>query len=450
MDSASEGQSRAPPDVTARRYRAIRLRVFAATWLAYAGFYLTRKSFSVAKVALARPEHGGFSLGSMTLVDTGYLLAYAVGQFAAGVAGDRFGTRRLVLGGMLVSIVVAVASGCASSVVMMAALLAVQGLCQSCGWAPLAKNVGEFFSRGERGRVMGLWCTNYAIGGFAASMLAAAAADACGWRWAFWVNAAALGGVAGVFWLWQVDRPECVGLPPVEEYTGEAVPVINPTETPAEEPEGSWHVVAEVYRSPMVWLLAAVYFLIKPSRYLVMLWSPLYVSERLGTGAVTSAAVGSMFDLAGPAGVLLGGWLSDRVFAARRIPPMVLCLAGVAALLFAFPFLPDSSLALGTGFFFVGFLLYVPDSLVSGTAAVDFGTKRGASTAAGLINGCGSLGAVAGNALPWLVQRTLSDGGPVWGWVFALLGGSIILAAALLVPQWNTVPATAPRQASRS
>ncbi|MEI6636681.1 MAG: MFS transporter, partial [Planctomycetota bacterium] len=116
----------------------------------------------------------------------------------------------------------------------------------------------------------------------------------------------------------------------------------------------------------------------------------------------------------------------------------------------AFPFLPDSALALGTGFFFVGFLLYVPDSLVSGTAAVDFGTKRGASTAAGLINGCGSLGAVAGNALPWLVQRTLSDGGPVWGWVFALLGGSIILAAALLVPQWNTVPATAPRQASRS
>lgn len=434
----------------AARYRRYRFRVFCATWLAYAGFYFTRKSFSVAKVFLQDPANGGFSKGDMTLIDNGYLMAYAVGQFLAGVAGDRWGTRRVVLTGTLVSIAAAVGCGFTTGVGLMTVLLVVQGLCQACGWAPLAKNVGEFFSQGERGRVMGLWCSNYALGGFAAALLAAAAAEAGGWRWSFWANAAALAALASVFWLWQVDRPESVGLPPVEEFKGEPVPVLDPSETPAEEPEGSWHVIAEVCSSPMVWLLAAVYFLIKPTRYLVMFWSPLYVSERLGTGAITSAAVGSMFDLAGPAGVLLGGWLSDRVFATRRVPPMVICLIGVAALLFAFPLLPDSAAALGVAFFLIGFLLYVPDSLTSGVAAVDFGTRRGAATAAGIINGCGSIGAVAGNALPWLVERSLGTGGAAWNWVFVLLGAAVVAAAVLLLPQWHTVPAVAPRASSRS
>ncbi|SVB89246.1 uncharacterized protein METZ01_LOCUS242100, partial [marine metagenome] len=35
------------------RYTHWRWRIFFVTWLAYAGFYLTRKSFAVAKVGLA-------------------------------------------------------------------------------------------------------------------------------------------------------------------------------------------------------------------------------------------------------------------------------------------------------------------------------------------------------------------------------------------------------------
>ena len=35
-----------------------------------------------------------------------------------------------------------------------------------------------------------------------------------------------------------------------------------------------------------------------------------------------------------------------------------------------------------------------PDSIVSGTAAADFGTSKGASTASGIVNGMGSVGAI--------------------------------------------------------
>ena len=150
-----------------------------------------------------------------------------------------------------------------------------------------------------------------------------------------------------------------------------------------------------------------------------------------------------MFDLAGPLGVLFGGFVSDKVFNSRRIPISVIALLAVATLLFFFNDLPANRWAIGLGFFGIGFLLYIPDSLVSGTAAIDFGTKKGASTAAGLINGCGSIGAIIGGTLPGLLEEGLGKGVYIWGYVFNGLGFSILVAALLLLPRWNALPATA-------
>ena len=93
------------------RYERYRWQIFCITWLAYAGFYLTRKSFSVAKIELAKPEVLGMSNVELAWIDGAYLTAYAAGQFVWGISGDRFGTRKVVLIGMLCSVVTAVAMG---------------------------------------------------------------------------------------------------------------------------------------------------------------------------------------------------------------------------------------------------------------------------------------------------------------------------------------------------
>jgi OPA family sugar phosphate sensor protein UhpC-like MFS transporter len=255
-----------------RRYERWRWQVFGITWLAYAGFYLTRKSFSVAKIELADPAVMGLDKTQMSWADGGYAVAYAGGQFVLGALGDRFGTRTVVLLGMLASIVTALLTGAAGSALTIVVLLTAQGLCQSSGWGPLTKNVGEFFARGERGRVLGVWCSNYAVGGLIASALAGIAAQAFGWHYAFWVPAGGLTVVCVLFYFLQRDRPEEVGLPPVEQYCGEAETVAGSGDTPADEPEGSAAVIAAVLANPMVWLLAAVYFLLKPARYLILAW----------------------------------------------------------------------------------------------------------------------------------------------------------------------------------
>ena len=571
------------------RYERYRWQIFFITWLAYAGFYLTRKSFAVAKIELAKPEVMGISTAEMAWIDGSYLVTYAMGQFLWGICGDRFGTRPVILTGMLASVVTAAAMGASSLVVLLGVLLCLQGVCQSTGWAPLTKNIGNFFSQGERGRVMGFWCTNYALGGVMASALAgwsiewvgqqrlleyqpdkhpsyeavvkvtasqgrdkqtaltiygflqmaettrlpvaeaagkfdarlkdeqtssavrAAALSALyaledprfdaalkfasaskdnvliqaakllddkiqkektpqnrlrqdqnqtwedqkkvlatieqtargsiegmlGWRHAFWVPAAVLLGIWGLFLVLQRNRPEDVGLPPIEEYHGEQEAVLDERETSDEQPEGSWTVFREVLTNRMVLLLAAVYFFLKPTRYLVLFWSPFYINERLGTGAASSGILGSMFDLAGPISVLFGGYMSDKVFGSRRMPMSVLSLIGTSVLLFFFPYLPDTKLSLGLGFFGIGFLLYIPDSLVSATAAIDFGTKKGASTATGMINGFGSIGAIAGGTMRGWVED--------FHVIFVILSVSTMIAACLLLPKWNALPATVDR-----
>ena len=90
--------------------------------------------------------------------------------------------------------------------------------------------------------------------------------------------------------------------------------------------------------------------------------------------------------------------------------------------------------------FAMGFLVFIPDSLISGAAAIDFGTKKGASTANGLINGMGSLGQMLGVLLPGSVESILGQGQNVWTVIFIGLGVSLALAGLMLTPQWNRLP----------
>jgi len=369
------------------KYERWRWTIFGVTWLAYAGFYLTRKAFSVAKNELKKPEALGLTKAQMSEMDGAYSAVYALGQFFWGPLGDRYGTRKVVLFGMMASIVTAAIMGTLSTAFWMGVMFAAQGMWQASGWAPLGKNMGEFFSQRERGGVMGFWCTSYALGGFIASIVAGYAVKSHGWRYAFYVSADLLTVIWILFLLLQRNRPEDLDLPPIEQYHGEPETVIDVKEKPAQENEETWQVISSVLRNRMVWYLGAVYFLVKPTRYLLLFWSPVYIAERLGTDTLQSGWLSSMFDLAGPIGTLVGGIMSDKLFQSKRMPVSVLALLSLAALMLVFPFIPLSRLGMGLGMFAMGFLVFIPDSLISGTAAIDFGTRKVAPTANGLING---------------------------------------------------------------
>ena len=100
---------------------------FAITWLAYFGFYLTRKSFSVAKIENRRGNRHRLDASANGLIDGAFLTAYAIGQFVWGVAGDKYGTRKIILGGMLCSVLTAVGMGVSSTALVFGLFFFLQG-----------------------------------------------------------------------------------------------------------------------------------------------------------------------------------------------------------------------------------------------------------------------------------------------------------------------------------
>jgi OPA family sugar phosphate sensor protein UhpC-like MFS transporter len=196
-----------------------------------------------------------------------------------------------------------------------------------------------------------------------------------------------------------------VGLEPIEAHHNEAPDVIA-------SGENSWQTIGRVITNPMVILLALVYLLVKPARYAILLWGPKYMNAKLGSGMAESGVLSALFELAGPLSAIACGFLSDKIFQTRRIPVCVIGLLLLGVVLLGFNFLPPSRWVLGGSFFLIGLLLFGPDSMITGTAAVDFGTKKGASTASGVINGMGSVGAILGGTIP--VSSMNAGAGPVY------------------------------------
>ena len=435
------------------RFERWRWTTFAVTWLIYACFYLTRKCFSVAKIAFPDDVRVTLTRADYGLVDSAYLTTYMVGQFLFGALGDRFGPRRVLLFGISLSIATAVAYGFSTSLIVMVLLGISQGIAQSTGWSNTVKVMGSWFSQRERGRVIGWWCTHYAIGAAVALPFAGYLMTAFGtprpageagseiipyWPAAFWGSAAALAVVLLITWLLLRDRPEDVGLSSIEEYHGEEESVILEGDRPTDEPDRSWKLIGEVLRVPGIWLLGMAYFFIKLTRYALYFWGPKYIHESLGADAQASTIIAAALPIGGVVGVIVTGYVSDYCFQSRRAPVAILSLL-LTAVVMLLGFTQITNDALMAGFFFlIGVFLFGPDTLISGTAAMDLGTKKGAGTAAGFVNGVGSLGAILGGWLPGVI--TTEDD---WTSLFYIFVVGILLSALVLTPLWKKKPARA-------
>jgi sugar phosphate permease len=412
----------------AAELRVWRAKILASTWMAYAGLYFCRKPFYVAKLTLAHDLH--LETSQLGEIGTAYLVAYTIGQFLAAGLGQRRGARVVLLGGMAVSIGCNVAFAFANNYWTLFTFMFVNGLAQATGWPSVVGTIGRWTRRAERGTLMGFWGTCYQLGGVAATSWAGFWLARQGTKGAFLAASMVLFAAWVVVALWQRNRPEDVGLPPVEEQTEEEVEA----DAAADRGEGP-----SPWTRPLIINLALIgvfYFGVKFIRYALWSWAPFLLESRFGMAADEAGYLSTLFDLAGFAGVVFAGIVSDRFFNGHRTLPSFLMLIGMMLGCAALGILGP----LGIGWFgaslaLIGFMLFGPDSLLSGAGAVDLGSPRMAVAVAGIINGMGSAGAVVQELV---VARLLDDAGNSMGPVFAVLwGASALSISALAVVLWR-------------
>ena len=390
-------------------------RVFVATWLAYAAYYFSRKPFFLAKSLLENDY--GWDTATLGMLGSVYLIAYTVGQFAAGGIGTARGPRVLLVGGMFVTAVANMALGWANNTWTFALFMAINGMAQATGWAGGVGTMASWFKREQRGTVMGFWSTNFQVGGVLASGFAAYMLDAYGVKTAFmagsWVTLMAW----AVVLLWQRNEPADVGLS-LDDAAGDS----------ASSDDGD----ADRWTSRLViniGLIGLFYFFVKFIRYALWSWAPYLLNTEYGLDIDDAGYLSVVFDAAGIAGVIAAGFLSDRLFNGRRTTVSVLFLVAMTLSCGLLASLGRSELLwFGISLGLIGFSLYGPDALMSGAGAMDVGSRRQAVAAAGIINGMGSCGAVFQEFVLGTVLKTGTA-----ETVFAILFASAILAVVCLL-----------------
>jgi len=540
-----------------REYRLWRYRVFALSWLAYGGFYLCRKNFSIAMPLLSQDQ--GFTKDDFAMVLFFYSLFYALGQFYNGFLSDKFGPRLIVGIGLFLSVLANIFMGFGAALLVFGFLLCINGIGQSTGWSGTVKNMAPWFRRKERGVVMSWWSTCYVIGAVAAAGLATFVVthplllrasdlkDPSGlaiqlrdeqnslseylreqfsfesrqllstydgtspvsealrqamvtelnavlqgpwlydkqrfagirlsertstnlenllkktpeerkkelkdrnriyfnktlleetypqkfklkWRRAFLVPSVVLALIALCFISFTRNKPTDVGLSEIVENDSTNNESARGARISAEL--SSREILALVLRNPVVWLISLMYFFTKMGRYALFFWLPLYMVEHLGYSLAEAGYTSILYEAAGFAGIIAAGYVSDKLFQARRMPVGALGMWGLAIVCFFHPQLAAwSHLGNAIGISLIGFFTYGPDALMSGAAAIDAGSPKAAGLAAGVINGVGSLGQVMSGFIVAYITSKLG-----WDSLFYFFVAISLIAGCILAIRWN-------------
>jgi MFS transporter, OPA family, glycerol-3-phosphate transporter len=295
----------------------------------------------------------------------------------------------------------------------------------------MVKINAAWFARTERGGFSGIFGIMINVGRFSANQLIPAilagftiwsyTLPAGNWQFAFFTPAAIMVVVTTVMLLIVAPTPESAGYPnqiPLEEGDDE-----DNTPLPIRR------VMKTILSNPMVWLTAWAYFCTGVVRYGVDEWFPKYLQEvghlDMRSWAFQSVAWG--IPIAATIGSISSGYISDLLFRGRRAP--------VAIFLY---FLETSILLIGAQasqlrtvsflLVFAAFTCNATHSILGAAAPMDFGGRKMAGFAAGVIDSFQYIGAgLAGIGIGRFVD---AYGWNAWFYCmapFGILGGCLML-----------------------
>ena len=402
-------------------YRSWQIKIFSATWIAYVGYYFCRKAFYVVKSPMA--EMLNLTAIDLAHLGTGYLIFYMVGQYSSAYFGKKLGPKLLLLIGMGISLLCNAVFGISNSFWTILLFLSLNGLAQGTGWPGCIGSLAFWFKRKQRGSILGIWSTCYQLGSVLATSFAAFMLGYMGWRWSFFGASLVLLIIWVVVLLIHPNRPEDVGLTTLEE-DDESV-------NHKEKTKGygwSREVIITIIT------MGLIYFGIKFLRYALWSWAPFFLHKNFELAGDNAGYLSTVFDMAGFAGVIFAGFASDKLFKGKRafLSFLMLFLMSLSFLIM-YIYGSTSLFYFTVSMGIAGFMLYGPDSLISGVGAIDVGSKHGALAAAGIINGTGSIGPIfQEEIIGWLYETYDHDLVPI----FILLLVVSALTALLTLYLW--------------
>jgi Sugar phosphate permease len=417
-------------------YRKHRLRVMLAITLGYGVIYTCRLALGVVKKPLI--DAGIFGPAELGLIGSALFYTYAIGKLTNGFLADHANMKKFLAAGFLLSALCNFGMGFSTAVWLSALLWGLNGWFQSLGAPGGVVAMTAWFSNRERGRYYGIWSTAHSIGEGLTFIGVGTVVAVLGWHWGF--LAPAIAGVATAAMAYKLlqDRPRTLGLPAVADWRNDHYAT---SAIPHNQGAGNvFRTQLSILKIPAVWVLALSSATIYVTRYAINSWGVLYLQEARGYSLPAAGTLLMVSTIAGMAGAVAYGFISDKAFNARRPPVNLLFalseLAGLGLIFFG----PTTLFTLVAGMILFGVGLTGLVTSLGGLFAVDICPKRVAGAAMGLIGIFSYIGAaIQENISGHLIERgmTVVDGvrtydfsTVVWFWIGASFV-SMLLAASL-------------------
>ncbi|KFA90220.1 MFS transporter [Archangium violaceum] len=304
---------------------------------------------------------------------------------------------------------------------------------QSFGAVSIVKVNASWFHVKERGQLGGVFGILISLGVYFAYDWSRFIAKAAPTWWVFFVPAVILAVFLVVDFFVIRDTPSHTGHPDfdtADASSGDTGPQLAPRE-----------VFMKMIRNPIILTILGVEFCSGFMRNAIMQWYPKFAKATGIADTFVASNWGMLLCVAGITGGMFAGLISDRVFDSRRGPVSAVLYAGMCLGAVVSLFVLQTP-ALGWTVIFMSLCVIGVHGMLSGTASMDFGGKKNAGLAVGIIDGA----VYAGTALQsLLLGRILPSGDAAkdmanWSnWPIALLPLSF-LGLLLATRVWNARP----------
>jgi len=317
----------------ATSFRRAQWRMLLAAMFCYLFFYTGRQTFGFAIPGIQ--AEFGVSKEALGWASAALLWCYAIGQAINGNLGDKFGGRRVMSAGAILSFIMNWATSLSTGIVSLSVFWGINGYFQAMGWAPGSRLLSNWWGRHERGTVYGMY--TFAAGlasvlSFATSLIVVGYFH-LDWRWIFRLPVMLLfiGGIA--FYLIAREKPEDMGFAsPHDDAVDDA------TAPAVADSEGSLARYKAVLSNWRLLVAGLAIGFQNAARYGLLVWVPVHFLGANWTKADAAAIDPRWISIALPVGMAFGafsnGWVSDKLFNSRRSSAIVLymVLAAITAL----------------------------------------------------------------------------------------------------------------------
>ncbi|MBW2057598.1 MAG: MFS transporter [Deltaproteobacteria bacterium] len=388
-------------------------QVLLLTWLFFGMYYLNRFNYS-AVIPLVRADLGISNAQAGGLMAF-FFLTYTVFQLPSGYLGDRFGPRKVLTLGALVSIAGNLIFSRGSTFPVLALGQLINGFGQAMGWNSALKLVVSWFPRARRGTVIGLFATCITGGSSVGIRVSGLIGDRIGWRSSFVIPPAMMAVVAVVFWIVVRDRPRDRGL---QDFDDE----IHIERLIDSDPRSTLSVVLT---HGTLWVVAMVYFCLVYVQFGSLVWIPSFLKEGYGMSVDRASTVSFLVLLPGVLASPVAGFVSDFWFGGRRKPLILVGLLVLSASAFLLSLTVGLTLATLL-LALLGLMILVPDILLAAYPS-DLLSRRLSATGMGFLATFTS----AAGILTTPVSGKIVDSFHSYGALFFSFGAVALLGAFL-------------------